>query len=196
MILMHILGCTSPISTSVIYTENEVVITLTNQSDLDLYLFDSYLVDDLFTSPYIHLYDAGMQTMTLSFLPLLPYLGGMKPDLIRPGRNIVNRGFYTYHFTIIPKQGVVTLKIPNKALQCDDCMEYLPINHYSKFEPGIPFQPYKSQPTHEKTFIEMAVYSEIGILLDENAYATNEFAFDAQAKDYQIIRVQICSSQR
>ena len=173
-----------------------MVITLTNNSDQDLYLFDSYLVDDLFTSPYIHLYDAGTQTMTLSFLPLLPYLGGMKPDLIRLGKNIVNRGFYTYHFTTIPKQGDVTLKIPYKALQCDDCMEYLPVNHYSKFDPGIPFQLCKSKPALEQTFIEIAVYSEVDILLDENAYATNEFAFDAQAKDYQIIRIQIRSSTR
>ena len=181
-----------PITVSLAYTFQGLEITLNNTLDQDVYLFDTYLNDDLFVSKYTHLYDPQNESMIISFLPLLPYLGGMKPDVIRVGRDIVNKGFYTYHFTTIPKQGSITFRISYEAFESKECMQYINVSDYSKFDTSIPFHAYESISTLDSIFIELAIYNRVDLLLDDKAYWNNEIEFNTQAQEYVVVRIPIC----
>ena len=180
------------LSTSVSYSETAMDIIINNDCKEDVYLFDSYLTDEN-TSDYLHLYDSDSDICYLSFLPLIPYLGGMKPDRYRIGRNVINKGFYSYHFITISAQDSVKICIPLSAFQHDHYMKYVDVSQYSKFDKGIQFWD-SPGPTTKRYLVRLAIYEDVGILLDHDAYATKEYEYNNQALSYSVLTIPVDST--
>lgn len=178
--------------------ENDTLrITLFNSGEDTLYLFNSYIElspkhdcgkEPLWESEYLHRYDKKGKIYKLSFLPIIPYLSVRFNDLITLGKQrILKKWAILYSFKPIAPEKSVVISIPRKALVYDAYTKDINLKDYGKND-NICFKEATVKAPFSIT-IELAIYKNIDLLINQDAYYFREGEFDAQAKDYIVLSI-------
>lgn len=81
------------VSGKVLYANDSLYVEVSNNSNDTVYVFDTYLKEDvghcLANSKYLHRYNYNTDRFVISLLPLKPYLSAGLSDLIRFGENLL-----------------------------------------------------------------------------------------------------------
>jgi hypothetical protein len=170
--------------------DNNFKFEIINNSIDTLYLFDSYLNENLYQSKYLHRFDVQKKQCKLSLLPLLPFLSVRYSDLVILGENkVANKWQVLYHFKAIPPNGGHTIVISKSAFYSEDYVKEVYPQKISKFD-TIKFRKSK----HKKcstVIVEFALYKNIDLLISENAYYFDEFNFNEQALSFTVLSIAV-----
>jgi len=159
-----------------------------NASQDTLYLFDSYICKDFYTSKYLHRYNKRKKQAKLSFLPLLPFLSVHYTDKVIIGeRRLINKWQVLYHFMPVPPQKIIKISLPLDVFKTYDYVKDINISKLSTFQDTVKFRNLKVKDITDIT-IEFAFYSQIDLLNCNNFYK-NEFDSNEQASNYTIIHL-------
>jgi hypothetical protein len=168
-----------------------ITFLITNNSPDTLFLFDSYLNEELYGSRYLHRYDKKAKRCKLSFLPLLPYLSPRYRDVvILGGEKIANKGQIIFHFKAIPPNETYAVSIPKDFFHSREYVDEVYPQKYSKFDRRIKFRSRKRNRCDD-VLVEFAIYKSVDLLKSENAYYFDELAFNEQALSYDILSITI-----
>ena len=171
--------------------DSNFLFDIINSTQDTLYLFDSYLDSNLYTSKYLHRFDKRTKQCKLSFLPLLPFLAVRNTDrLILSDNKIVNNGQVLYHFRAIPPKSKVEVSISKKAFYTEDYVKEVYPQRISKFERTIKFRRSKYNRC-SNIVVEFALYKNIDLLINEQAYYFDEYNFNEQALSYTTLLVSV-----
>lgn len=170
--------------------DSDFVFEIINGSRDTLYLFDSYLKENLYQSKYLHRFDIKEKQCKLSLLPLLPFLSVRYSDRLILGENrIVNKWQVLYHFTAIAPNGKSIIKMNKSAFYSEDYVEEVYPQKISKFD-TIKF--HKSRYGKCGTVVvEFALYKNVNLLISKDAYYFDEFNFNEQALSYIVLFVLV-----
>jgi hypothetical protein len=161
-------------------------IKITNTLKDTIFLFDSYLINDLIDSKYLHRMDKENKICKISFIPIIPYLSVEKTDAIIIGKErIVRRNQVLYSFKAIPPKRRLCIKIIRDAFNKNDLVEDFNAKKFTKFD-----NPKFTTLTDVRcvnTFIEFAFYKDISLLSNIKSYYLDEFNFNNQAQAYKIL---------
>ena len=183
---------------------------LINNTQDTLHLFDSYLqttnhyaqtIDSslkktentpyLYQSKYLHRFDEKTRQCKLSLLPLLPYLGLRTHSPIILGVDKVARNFQVvYHFRTIPPNSRNKIEISRSAFYTEDYVYEVYPQKISKFERGIKFHK-SNNDCCSNIVVEFALYKNIDLLRNEQAYYYDEYKSNDQALSYTVLSVSI-----
>jgi len=173
---------------------------LINNTQDTLYLFDSYIVErdrpyldgkEMQRSIYLHRFDKKTKQCKLSFLPLLPFLSVHYTDrLILGGNKVANKGQVLYHFRAIPPNSRNRIAISKSAFYTEDYINEVYPQKISKFEQTIKFRKSKHNRCNN-VVVEFALYKNIDLLMNEQAYYLDEYNFNEQALSYTILSVSV-----
>lgn len=176
--------------------DSNITIHITNNSSDTIYLFDSYIVKDpenLWTSEYLYRYNKRSKTDIISFIPLIPYLGPCyRGDRWYFGNiRIVKSGKVLWHFQTIAPLSSIKISLPAEILSY--AHKYYDINetNNNKFEKGLNFRERKILSQSQNKIIEFAIYKEVELLLDREAYYYNEFKYNEQAINFIKLTISI-----
>jgi len=171
--------------------DNDFEFEIINNTQDTLYLFDSYLDHDLYKSKYLHRFDKKEKLCKLSFLPLLPFLSVHYTDHIILGDNkVANKGQILYHFRVIPPKSRNKAIIPRSAFYTENYVNEVHPKKISKFEQTIKFRKSKHNRC-SNIVVEFALYKNIDLLINEQAYYLDEYNFNEQALCYTILSVSV-----
>lgn len=164
--------------------ENYFEFDIINNTRDTLFLFDSYLNENLYDSKYLHRFDAIENQCKLSLLSLLPFLSVQPTDCMVLGENrIVYRGQVLYNFqTILPNSRNAIL-ISKRAFYSEDYVKEVYPQKISKFINTIKFHKSKHRKCNT-VIVELALYRNIDLLISHEAYYFNEYNFNEQALSY------------
>jgi hypothetical protein len=165
-----------------------IQLTIINSYERDtLYLLDSYLLDDLMYSKYLHRYDK-KGLCKLSFLPIIPYLSVKKTDavLVRDNR-VVNKNQVLYHFISIPPKSYVRI-IMHKDVFDTEYIKDFDVHKYTKFD-DIKIKNVSKFDCH-KRIIEFAIYTNIDFISGDMFYY-KETQFNIEAQLFRILSIEI-----
>jgi hypothetical protein len=170
--------------------DNDYEFELINNSKDTLYLFDSYLNENLYQSKYLHRYDKKTKQCKLSFLPLLPFLSVRHNDLIvLEGNKVAHIGQVLYHFRLIPPHSKNAIVISKSAFYSEDYVKEVYPQKISKFD-TIKFRKSKHKKC-DTVIVEFALYKNIDLLNSKDAYYFDEFNFNEQALSYIVLSVSV-----
>lgn len=172
--------------------ENNLFVQITNNTSDTLFLFDSYITDykynnhKLITSEYLYRYNRQRNIDIISFIPLLPYLSPYYfGDVIYIGNNrIIHQGQVIWHFLSIPPGCNITLTLPSDILSYSHTYYDISNKQNSSFSHRLKFKKIKTSHQSNKKMIEFAVYKNINLLSDTEAYYNDEHEYNAQGKNY------------
>ena len=172
---------------------NEIRVTLYNNSNSIVYLFDSYIKDNIYKSKYLHRYNEQDSTYKLSLIPLLPYL---RVDYIsqiyekyKDLNSCVSYGNVVYSFQAIKQHSSYsfTLNIQDVFTDCfiTDIdlreIDYLPPkNIFKNSQIVVPVD-------NNKIKLELAIYSNVDIITNLDAYRFDFYNYNNQVKDYRLL---------
>ena len=176
---------------------------LINNTQDTLHLFDSYLFDrdiridtyldgkEMQRSIYLHRFDEKTKQCKLSFLPLLPFLSVHYTDLIIfEGHKLAKRGNVLYHFRAVPPNSRNKIEISKSAFYTEDYVYEVYPQKISKFEHTIKFHK-SNNDCCGNIVVEFALYKNIDLLRNEQAYYYDEYNFNDQALSYTVLSVSI-----
>lgn len=175
------------------YTDGKLVLKIINNTTEPIYLFKSYFEDDISTSPYLYRYDSKINTLNISFLPLLPYLTTKYSDRVI----IQNRLIYPYQtvydfYKILPNNEYsFSVKLTNFN---DEKVFIKDFDIYSldKFGMTKKFRRKKiAKKGLSDIVVKVAYYKSIDIICNADSYFLNEFEFNKQAKSFKILQTSI-----
>jgi len=169
-----------------------------NNSTDSLFLFDSYfneettaIINKIPNAKYLHRFDTKSKQCKLSFLPLLPFLSVDKTDVIVFGENsVVRKGQILFHFKIISPQSKTVIKLPKESFYQTNFIKEIYPKKLSKFDNKINVKDiYNTKCKY--IIVEFAVYKNIDIFRNKDAYYYDEFNFNTQALSYKIISIPV-----
>lgn len=163
-------------------------ITIKNPLTDTVYLFDSYLLDDLIYSKYLHRIDKPNRVHKISFIPIIPYLSVEKSDVIVLGKErIVKRNQVLYGFKTIPPKTYLRIKINYKIFNNDENIVDFDAKKMSKFD-NVIFENERTIDTiRYSKCVEFAIYKNVSLLTSKKSYYLDEFNFNWQAQSFIII---------
>ena len=171
--------------------DNNFEFDIINNTQDTLYLFDSYLDNDLYQSKYLHRFDKKEKQCKLSFLPLLPFLSVHYTDRLILGNNkVANKGQVLYHFRAIPPKSRNKVVISKSAFYTENYVYEVYPQKISKFEGTIKFRKSKNNRC-DNVVVEFALYRNIDLLTSEKAYYFDEYNFNEQALSYYVLSVSV-----
>lgn len=173
--------------------EGETIeLCLYNKHTDTVYLLSSYFNEELIRSKYLHRINKKEKKYKVSFLPIRPFLGLKRPDVIVLGENrIIKQNQVLYSFIDLPPNTMLCLKL---NLKTDDVQEYVKdvnlkkIGRYDKLR----FKAINKKPKGLTNHFEFAVYFNTSLLKDYNAYYLKEFEFNKQAQNYILLDIPYC----
>ncbi|MDH6310475.1 hypothetical protein M2451_004019 [Dysgonomonas sp. PFB1-18] len=171
---------------------------LINNTSDSLYLFDSYLnenafsdIEQLYNARYLHRFDRKENQCKLSFLPLIPYLSVERNDLYIIGENrLIRKGQILYSFKSILPHSKLCIKIPKESFYQEKYIKEVDTKKMSKFDKKMKIKNIDGVKC-DNIVVEFAVYKNINIINNFEAYYYNEFEFNEQVLSYSIISVLI-----
>jgi hypothetical protein len=172
-----------------IYTEAKfksdfIEVRICNVLKDTLYLFDSYLNKEFALSKYLHRVDKKNEQLKISFLPILPFLGVKRPDVIILGENrLIKQSQILYHFTMILPNQTLQLKIDASILEVNDFVKDINLQEVNRYE-RIKFKNIKNDPGNLTTTFEFALYEKVNLLIDDESFYLDEFNFTKQSTKY------------
>lgn len=156
-----------------------------------LFLFNSYLNADFYTSKWLHRFSYKTKKHKLSFLPLLPYLSLHFSDKIILGENrLINKFQVLYQFKAIPPKETIIVAIPVNAFYTNEYIKDFNIKDYSIFHDRINFKAAKFK-KYNSLIVELAIYKNIELLVSDSLFYKNEYLTNKQALSYQILSIPI-----
>ena len=168
-----------------------VEINIKNDGTNTVFLFDDYFDNSTLTSRYVHQYEKKSKSKYLSLLPMLPYLSKKQSDHVVIGKNrIVVQGNSFYHFTPIDPGEKYVLSIPINVFHQEEFVRRIDVREYSKYDSGIRFKCITNK-RKAPFYVEIAVYHDISLLTDVEAYYLREKEFDEQARTYDILSIPV-----
>lgn len=191
---------------------DSVVLKLCNHTPEPAYLFDSYLnaydIDDV---SYIHRYNREEDVVKVSFLPFQQYVE--VPSKIRHGRIFVGEDRYFmsgqifYNFTKIEPGDSLTIRLSKQTLTTDryyhdvNLREYTILDENYKSKKTLKLKPLKRTPDFDEITIELAVYRDIDLFLENELSETLNYKYirfyyypselDAVVSAYDIVTCRI-----
>lgn len=174
---------------------NTVEVTVYNNSNSPAYLFDSYLKGGLYRSKYLHRYNEEDNTYKLSLIPLLPYLTveyshPIVEKLQSLGR-VINYGEVTFGFQTIEPQSNYSFTIFVKDIIDSPFVYDIDLKNIDYLPPRQLFRESKTieNPHVSSVTLELAIYKNINVLINNNAYHFDCYNYNQKAKDYKIISI-------
>lgn len=183
----------TPVTHDTVYAENLMgrgyVVRVYNPQKKSVYLFCSYLYDNLFMSEYLHLYSKKKGICTLSLLPLPYFMSFTRSDNLILGKNaVVNKNQIIYQFAEIPPASYMDINFPQTCFDADYVKSYEAKSMSLNNRPA--FKKYKSPPKCTRKEIRFAVYSNIDAL-NKNVYHTDLSIFSKEILNYKVLSVTI-----
>ncbi len=172
-----------------IYTEAKfktdfIEVRICNVLKDTLYLFDSYLNKEFALSKYLHRVDKKNEQLKISFLPIINFLGVRRPDVIILGENrLIKQSQILYHFTMIPPNQTLYLKIDASILEVNDFVKDMDLQETNRYE-SIKFRNIKNKPENLTTIFEFALYEKVNLLINDEFFYLDEFSFNQQSIKY------------
>lgn len=172
-----------------IYTEAKIKadfieVRICNVLKDTLYLFDSYLNKEFALSKYLHRIDKKNEQLKISFLPIVPFLGVRRPDVIILGENrLIKKSQILYHFITIPPNQTLHLKIDASILKVNDFVKDIDLQKINRYE-SIKFKNIKNNPGNLTTTFEFALYEKVNLLINDESFYLDEFNFSQQSTKY------------
>jgi len=172
-----------------IYTEAEIKydfieIRICNVLKDTLYLFDSYLNKEFTLSKYLHRIDKKDKQLKISFLPIIPFLGVRRPDVIVLGENrLIKQSQILYHFTMIPPNKTLYLKIDASILTVNDFVKDVDLQEINRYE-DVKFKNAKNNLEDLTTIFEFALYEKVNLLTNDESFYLDELNFNKQVTKY------------
>jgi len=153
-----------------------------------IYLFDSYMTNDLIGSKYLHRYNKKQSVCKLSLVPIVAYLSIRRTDRMVLGHERVrHRHQILYSFKTIPPNTYLCINILKSVLDFDELIEDFDDKRISKFD-NIKFKSLTNVKCDSK-MIELAFYKDISKISD--IYYVDEFNFDTRARAYNTISITL-----
>lgn len=161
-----------------------------NQTTDTIYLFSSYINDKYIHTKYIHRIDRKNKKYLISFLPLVPYLGGMQSDVVILGENkLIRRNQLDYNFIEIPPNNVLCMRINQSTLFPGEYVYDVKLKNTNKFD-NLKFKKAnKNRLEKSENYFQFALYKDISLLRSEEAFYFSECEYNEQANDYQIMEL-------
>lgn len=171
-------------------------ITFFNKSVDTVYLFNSYLQQSFLSSKYLHRIDFVNREYKISFLPLVPFLFTEYSDLLQTKNAIVGRNQVVYNFYKLLPQTSYSLTLPYQDLFLTNIKQRLAVKDFNvkslnKFNNKVKFKAASLDkvPTQFSYYFEFAFYKSVSFLCDKSAYYIQEYQFDKQAKEFEVIKI-------
>jgi len=166
-----------------------IEVKIFNNSGNSVYLFSSYFDENLYQSWFLHRYNNKTNERILSFLPIPYYMSFKRSDLVVVGeKRVITQFQVIYEFEELAPESYITILIPKESFNSNYVRNYDPkeMNKISKPRFKI------INKTLDDSFrkIEFAVYDKIN-WFNSQSYYYDEYNFDKNSKDYQIISVTI-----
>ena len=138
-------------------------------------------------------YDIQKKTEIISFIPFIPYLrADYSGDVVCVNNNrIIKPGKVIWHFHSIAPMSSIEISLPLEILFIDH--KYYEIDEIknNKFERDIAFRERKILFQSHYKLIEFAIYTEVELLLDKEAYYYKEFEYNEQSVNYFNLTIPI-----
>lgn len=176
-----------------VYAENleksSCTVRIFNTTIDPVYLFSSYLYDDYFMSPYLHMYSKKEEVCTLSLLPLPYFLSFTRSDnLILEKSAVVNQHQLLYQFTKIPPAAYLDIFLPETCFDADYVKRYMAKDLSLHIRPK--FVKYNRRIKCPDKEILFAIYSNTEAL-NKECYYTNPSMFAKEIVNYNILSVMV-----
>lgn len=163
-------------------------IKITNTLSDTIYLFDSYLTEDLVCSQYLHRIDKKNKTYKVSFIPIISYLSVERADAIIIGRErIIRRNQVLYSFKAIPPKMQLCIKIAQDVFDNNEFVVDFNAKKITKFDNPVFKTVKKIDVGGFCKLIEFAVYKDITLLSSRKSYYLDEYNFNKQAQSFIIL---------
>lgn len=185
------------VSGKVLYANDSLYVEVSNNSNDTVYVFDTYLKEDvghcLANSKYLHRYNYNTDRFVISLLPLKPYLSAGLSDLIRFGENlVVNSGSLWYSFTAIPPLETRTFSVPRTILSACDYFEDFDLNKIFTWQPYLDFK-YLGYFHPQTLTLKLAIYKNIDIFADRWNLVKLWIEFNEHVNRFIELNIPVCN---
>lgn len=185
------------VSGKVLYANDSLYVEVSNNSNGTVYVFDTYLKEDvghcLANSKYLHRYNYNTDRFVISLLPLKPYLSAGLSDLIRFGENlVVNSGSLWYSFTAIPPLETRTFSVPRTILSACDYFEDFDLNKIFTWQPYLDFK-YLGYFHPQTLTLKLAIYKNIDIFADRWNLVKLWIEFNEHVNRFIELNIPVCN---
>ncbi len=166
------------------------IIKICNLKKDTVFLFDSYLNNELAQSFYLQRIDKENKVSKISFVPIIPFLSTQLSDVVILGNEkIVKKYQVIYSFKKIPPQSFIEIIIKKEIFNNSYCIFDFNANALTKFE-NPKFDLIECNEFQNFTnSIEFAIYENIDLLINDKAYYLDEFNFNKQAQSFSILTI-------
>lgn len=182
------------------YMEGTTAITVTiiNTTDDTLFVFSSYLQQQFLGSKYLHRIDFCSKQYKLSMLPIIPYVFTKYSDNVATSEEaILGNHQIVYDFIKFLPNSKRELEFKYSDIfrnrsDYNNVIKDFNIKLFNK-NSKIPIKVFTTKKISGKFdfSIEFAVYKTIDLLCNQTAYYTNEFEFDKQSKNFNVLSIPV-----
>lgn len=163
-----------------------------------IYLFNSYLKDCFQSSKYIHRIDSKTKTYTISFIPIIPYIGTKLSDrIISNGNTLTTLGQITYSFSTLPPNSFIDIVLKRNILfenenKLNNAIEDINNQSLNKFsKPHFKYLTTSKLNGGYKLSFQFAYYNNVSLLCNVNSYYLDELNFNNQAKSFKVLNIPV-----
>lgn len=174
-----------------------ITVSIYNTTKDTLYIFNSYIQNQIAGSKYIHRVDTKNRVYKVSFLPLVPYVFTTYSDVITADP-VIGHQQVVYDFFKLPPNSQQDIRLSYSDLfknrnYKNNVMKDFDVKKLHKYTKKLPQKFYTTTGLKGKykLQLEFAVYKSVNLLCNQSAYYMQEFDFDQQAKDFKILAVPI-----
>ena len=174
--------------------QDSLVVTITNNSDKNYFLFSSYLDNTRIKNKYLYRYDYIRSIYKYSFIPITPYVNSYVSDkLILVDKGIFISHQVKYKFREIQTKDSLKIAIPKKILceiedrgkvTIDFDVNNFNINQVVEIENHF-------GKSNRELHLEFAIYETVDILLKLGAEYTDSNKFSYISKNYKTEIIKI-----
>lgn len=175
---------------------NQITVVFTNTTADTIYIFNSYLQKAFLSSKYLHRINSIKNEYKISFVPLIPFVFTKYSDILKIGDDaIIGSHQIVYDFyTLLPNSKFELnfyYRDLFKANRKKSAVTDINVKRLNKYNDQVKFKTAKvhSLKGQYKFLLEFAAYKSINVLCNQSAYYVNEYLFDKQSKEFELIQI-------
>jgi hypothetical protein len=175
---------------------NQITVVFANTTADTIYIFNSYLQKTFLSSKYLHRINSFKNEYKISFVPLIPFVFTKYSDILKIGDDaIIGNHQIVYDFyTLLPKSKFELnfyYRDLFKENRKNSAVIDINIKRLNKYNDQVKFKTAKVHNLNGqyKFLFEFAAYKSINVLCNQSAYYVNEYLFDKQSKEFELIQI-------
>ena len=171
-----------------VYSNDSLIVTISNYSSDTLYLFDSYLRDNLYESDVLHRFDKHNKVFKTSFLPLINYLTPKRQLclIVLGNERLIRPNQIAYSFIEIPPFSSIKISMQKEIIFSEYYIKDFDTETSVKRK-KLKTKYYRKR--QEPVLIEFAIYKHIDKIIDALKFYYGGGMI--QAKSYNTISIMV-----